>query len=191
MLQELTEEIEETASAVVNGIHTALPGEIVSFDASSGTAAVKPVGRFVTSDGHELDYPLITEVPVVFPFCQQINVGIAYPVKRGDSCLVVISEVELDAWRSGAESEGTLRFDLTNAVAVPGLLKGGNALAAKAVSQNAVIIGTPGAQVSVFDDRVMVSTAGAQLEVSKSGITAGGNLKVDGNILYTGVCQKA
>ena len=31
MLQEVTAEIEKTAKAVVNEIHTALPGEIVSF----------------------------------------------------------------------------------------------------------------------------------------------------------------
>lgn len=191
MLQELTEGIEETAAAVVNDIHTAMPGEIVSFDAGSVTASVKPVGKFLTSDGDELDYPLITEVPVVFPICQQIGAGLAFPVKKGDSCIIIISEVELDAWRSGAESEGALRFDLTNAVAIPGLLKGGSALAAKAVNQNAVMIGTSGAEVGVFGDCVRIRTAGAQLEVSESGITAGGNLKVNGNIFYTGACQKA
>lgn len=191
MLQEFTEEIEETAAAVVNGIHTAMPGEILSFDAGSGTASVQPVGKFVTSDGNELDYPLITEVPVVFPFCQQIHAGMAFPVKKGDSCIVIISEVELDAWRGGAESEGTLRFDLTNAVAIPGLLKGGSALVQKAADQNAVFIGTSGAEVGIFGDYVRIRTAGAQLEVSESGITAGGNLKVNGSIFYTGVCQKA
>lgn len=191
MLQEFTEEIEETAAAIVNDIHTAVPGEIVSFDAGQGMAAVKPVGKFLTSDGNELDYPLITEVPVVFPVCQQIGAGMAYPVKKGDSCLVIISEVELDAWRSGAESEGALRFDLTNAVAIPGLLKGGSTLVAKAAEQDAVVIGTPGAEVCVLRNCIRARTAGAQLEVSERGITAGGNLKVDGNILYTGVCQKA
>ncbi len=190
MLQELTEEIESTAAAVVNDIHTAMPGEVVSFDAGSGTASVQPAGKFLTSDGDELDYPLITEVPVVFPFCQQINVGMAFPVKKGDSCLIIVSEVELDAWRSGAESEGALRFDLTNAVAIPGLQKGGGALVAKAAAQNAVMLGTPGAEIGISGDRVRISTAGAQLEVLESGITAGGNLKVNGNIFYTGVCQK-
>lgn len=48
MLQEFTEEIEETAAAIVNDIHTAVPGEIVSFDAGQGMAAVKPVGKFLT-----------------------------------------------------------------------------------------------------------------------------------------------
>ena len=46
MLQEVTAEIEKTAKAVVNEIHTALPGEIVSFDGA--TATVKPIGQYVT-----------------------------------------------------------------------------------------------------------------------------------------------
>ena len=67
MLQEVTAEIEKTAKAVVNEIHTALPGEIVSFDGA--TATVKPIGQYVTSDGVSLSYPTITEAPVCFPYC--------------------------------------------------------------------------------------------------------------------------
>ena len=77
MLQEFTAEIEQTAKAVVNEIHTALPGEIVSYNAGAGTATVKPIGKYVTSDGKELNYPTITEAPVCFPFCQNAGVGIA------------------------------------------------------------------------------------------------------------------
>lgn len=80
MLQEVTAEIEKTAKAVVNEIHTALPGEIISFD--GGMATVKPIGKYVTSDGVKLDYPTITEAPVIFPFCQSSGVGIAFPVKK-------------------------------------------------------------------------------------------------------------
>lgn len=189
MLQEFTQEVEGTAREVVNEIHTALPGEIVSFDAGSGSASVKPAGKFVTSDGQKLDYPVITEVPVVFPFCQQAGVGVAFPVNAGDSCIIIISEVELDAWRSGAESEGSLRFDLTSAMAVPGLLEGGSDLVKKATDQNAVVIGTSGAEVIISDEGVSVDTGSTMIDVSESGIAVRGDLKVDGNISYTGSCQ--
>lgn len=189
MLQEFTQEVEETARAVVNEIHTAMPGEIVSFNAGSGTATVKPVGKFVTSDGKELDYPVITEAPLAFPFCQQAGVGIAFPVNKGDSCIIIISEVELDAWRSGAESEGSLRFDLTSAMIIPGLLDGGSDLVAKAAKLNAVVVGSSGSEVVVGSDSVQVEVGSTKLEVSESGIAAWGNLKVNGNISYTGSCQ--
>ncbi len=189
MIQEFTQEVEKTARSVVNEIHTAMPGEIVSFNAGSGTATVKPVGKYVTSDGKELDYPVITEAPLTFPFCQQAGVGVAFPVNKGDSCIIIVSEVELDAWRSGAASEGSLRFDLTSAMVIPGLLEGGSNLIAKAVKLNAVIIGSSGAEVIVGGDDVQVDVGGTKLTVSESGTVIGGNLKVKGNISYTGSCQ--
>lgn len=166
MLQELTAEIEATARAVANDIHTALPGEVVSYDAGKCTATVKPVGKFTTSDGTELDYPTITEAPVLFPFCQNAGVGMVFPVKKGDSCLIIISEVELDAWRSGAEPEGPLRFDLTSAVIIPGLMEGGSGASGRASRDNAVVI-----------------TAGdTELSVSDSGVRIKGDLTVDGTV---------
>lgn len=188
MLQEFTQGIEDTARAVINDIHTAMPGEIISFDAASGVASVKPVGKFVTADGKKLDYPIITEVPVVFPFCQQAGVGMAFPVSRGDSCIVIISEVELDAWRSGAESESSLRFDLTSAMAIPGLLEGGSDLAVKAAEKNAAVLGASGVAVIVSDENVRVETGGAAFEISDSGVSIDGDLKVRGSIFYTADC---
>lgn len=170
MLQEFIQEIENTVKAIVNDVHTALPGEIVSYDAMTGTATVSPIGKFVTSDNRILEYPKIAEVPVVFPYCSTAEAGIILPVKPGDSCIVIVSEVELDEWRSGAESDGPLRFDLTNAVVIPGLLKKGKELHQEAVDKDAVV----------------VVAKEVTLSVSKKCITARGDFKVDGDILYTG-----
>lgn len=164
MLQEFTAEIEKTAKAIVNEIHTALPGEIISFD--GGMATAKPIGKYVTSDGVKLDYPTVTEAPVIFPYCQNSGVGIAFPVRPGDSCLIIVSEVELDAWRTGSESLGSLKFDLSSAVVIPGMLKKSDSLAMRAASSNSVIIKAGGTEVSV----------------SSGGCTIKGNLTVTGNV---------
>lgn len=186
MLQEFAQQVEETARSVVNEIHTALPGEIVSFNPDSGMATVQPNGKYVTPDGTQLAYPTITEVPVTYPYCQSAGVGIAFPVSKGDSCLIIISEVELDEWRSGAESEASLRFDLTSAMAIPGLLLGGGDIISKACKQNAVVIGAGGTEVIVSSDSATIEADGKQLKVSDSGIEITGNLKVKGNITATG-----
>lgn len=186
MRQELTQAIEDTARAVVNEVHTMLPGEIVSFDADKCMATVKPIGKYVTSNNKSFDYPSISEVPLVFPYCQQTKVGMAFPVNTGDSCLIIISEVELDEWRSGAESEGSLRYDLTNAVAIPGLMKSGGDLIAKAVNKNAAIIGAPGAELSVGKNTVEITVGDSTFSISEVGIAIGGDLTVTGNISYTG-----
>ena len=186
MYQELSQEIENTARAVIDEIHTALPGEIISFSAETGMAAVKPNGRYITSDGKKLEYPVITEVPLVFPFCQQAGVGMAFPVNKGDSCIIIISEVELDEWRSGAQSEGSLRFDLTSAMAVSGLLLGGGELFGKAIKENAVVLGASGVELAVSGDGVEVKVDSMTFSISDSVITAGGDLKVKGDIISTG-----
>jgi len=189
MRQELTRAIEKTARAVVEEIHTALPCEITHVDTKRGTVSVQPKGKYVTSDKKVLSYPVLTEVPVVFPYCQQSEVGIAFPIKRGDCCIVIISEVELDEWRSGARSEGPLRFDLSSAMAIPGLLNGETNLVSKAIKSNSVVIGSPKAEVSVGDN-VEVNVGSTNFIVSERGIAIGGDLKVEGNISYTGTILK-
>lgn len=170
MLQELVQQIEETAKAVVNDIHTAVPGEIISFDASTGLAVVQPKGRHQTSDGTMLEYPKITDVPVVYPFSKVSGVGVAFPVEPGDSCLVIVSEIELDEWRSGAKSEAPLRFDLTSAIIIPGLIVGGTTAMKKACSQNAVVISAGATQIVASEDRIALC----------------GDVTVEGDVYVTG-----
>lgn len=190
MLQEFTAEIEQTAKAVVNEIHTALPGEIVSYNAGAGTATVKPIGKYVTSDGKELNYPTITEAPVCFPFCQNAGVGIAFPVKKGDSCIIIISEVELDSWRSGADSEGSLRFDLTSAMVIPGLLEGGNEASEKAAKENSVIVTAGDVTLAVSGDGCKVDTGSTVMNVTDDGVSIKGNLTVTGDVKAGSVSLK-
>lgn len=140
MLQEFVQQIEETAKHVMSEIHTALPGTIVSVDAEKGTVSIKPCGTYMTSSGKKLEYPVLTEVPLVFPFSQSSGAGIVFPVQAGDGCLVIISETALDEWRSSAKSETSLRYDLTNAIAIPGLLSAGGSLVAKACAQHSVMV---------------------------------------------------
>lgn len=172
MLQEFARQVEQTARDVVDEIHTALPAKVISFDPMKGTAEVKPCGSYGMSDGTCVEYPIITEVPVVFPFSQTAGVGIGFPVRSGDSCLVVMSEVELDEWRSGAAAGGALRFDLSSAIAIPGLLSSGAGLAARACSLNAVVVSAGEAEVAVSGSGVSIS----------GNVTINGSLNVNGNI---------
>lgn len=182
MLQEFTQQVEETAKAVVSDIHTALPGKIVSFDPEKGTAVVQPKGKFITQDGFRLEYPKITDVPVAFPFCQQSNIGMVFPVKKDDNCMIIVSEVELDEWRSGAESEASLRFDLTSAMVIPNLMLGGSAVMQEAVNQNAVIIVASGVKVTIGNGSVTVNgSVNVTGDVRAGGISLAGHTHI-GNL---------
>lgn len=123
---------------------------------------------------------------MAFPVCQSAGVGIAYPVKPGDSCIIIVSEVELDEWRSGAAAEGALQFDLSSAMAVPGLLTGGSEMIQKACAQDAVVISAGTAEVLVSEDQITASVGSTEFKLSEADIAVRGSLKVDGDISYTG-----
>lgn len=178
MMQELVQQIEETAKSVMNEIHTALPGKIVSVNLQNGTAQINPCGKYVMRDGKKLEYPMLTEVPLVFPFSQAAETGIVFPVNVGDSCLIILSEVELDEWRSSAETEAPLRYDLTSAIAIPGLLSSGQELVEKACTQNAVIV-----RGKLMVEGEVVFSGNLNIE---GNITTSGSLEVGGNITTSG-----
>ena len=48
MMQEFAQQVEDTAKAVMGEMHTAIPGTIVSYDCNTGTAVVKPSGKYTT-----------------------------------------------------------------------------------------------------------------------------------------------
>ena len=54
MIQEVVQEIENTVRDGLKGIHTAMPGEITSFDPGSGRATVKPNGQYTSSSGKRM-----------------------------------------------------------------------------------------------------------------------------------------
>lgn len=171
MLQDLVQQVEETAKSVINDIHTALPGRIESYDPNSNLAVIQPIGRFMTPDKKSLTYPTLVDVPLMFPYSQKSDTGVTFPISSGDFCLIIISEVELDQWRKNEKSNAPLKFDLTSAIAIPGLILGGVSSTSKACGKGAVIINSGGIEISV----------------SHGGIDIIGNVTIKGNLNVSGV----
>ena len=165
MLQEFAQEIESTVRAEIENIHTSIPGKIVDFNVNSGTATVKPYGRF-KFNGEYKEMPAISEVPVMFPYSSSIGVGIAFPGVAGDDCMLLISEFELDEWRNGAKTIVPLRFDFTSAVAIPGLCK----------------VPSQSMQQATKDKAVIISSGPTTLSISEKGLVIKGNVEINGNI---------
>jgi hypothetical protein len=125
-------------NAINNGlesVHTCIPGKIVSFDNVKCLANVKPSISYVSSSGEVLAMPTVYNVPVVFSRTQ--NTAITFPIENGDGVLLIFSERSLDAWMlsngSDVDPKDDRRFDLTDAIAIPGLFPSGKG---KAVSSN-------------------------------------------------------
>ena len=73
-----------------------IPGIIDSFDAVRRVATVLPAYNRVYNDGTVVHMPLIPDLPV--QTIQGGGVHAAFPIKRGDECTVVFSDIDLDAW---------------------------------------------------------------------------------------------
>lgn len=113
------------------GIWTALPGHVVSFDADAVTAVIQPGigGKVGAQDGttKTVSLPVITDVPVVFP--RGGGCTLTFPVAAGDECLIVFASRAIDAWaQSGGvqAASDTRKHDLSDAFAIIGPMSQAN-----------------------------------------------------------------
>jgi len=104
-------------------IHTMIPGKIESYSGhTERKAKVKPLVRLRAVNGEELDIPPIDNVPVIFPSSGTFS--LLYPLKKGDGCLILFSEVGIGAYLKGkveVTADSLSKFALTDAICIPGL----------------------------------------------------------------------
>lgn len=108
-----------------NQIRVAMPGIIQSFDPDAVTAVVQPAIKSVETDNDgnrtTKDYPMLVDVPVVFP--RGGGCTLTFPVKAGDECLVIFADRCIDFWwQSGGVQEPVddRMHDLSDAFAIVG-----------------------------------------------------------------------
>ncbi len=104
----------------ISGIHTAAPGKVISYDPATGLASVQPSLKLKVPDSRLVDFPVIVGVPVVWPTAAGGAASVTLPLKPGDGVLIVWAERSLDDWLLGGESDDPRKFDLTDAIAIPG-----------------------------------------------------------------------
>jgi len=166
------EEINKTVRQEIDGIHTAIPAEIISFNAITCRATVLPKAKIRLKDGREIEYPILNDVPICFPFQQSENVAIAFPIKAGDSCLVVFCEQALDTWLEEGDTASEIRFSLTNAIIIPGLVKTPLSAIREATESDSIIIKNGDAKISLKDGKTEI----------KGSVSIDGDLTVLGTI---------
>jgi hypothetical protein len=113
-----------------NEIHTAMPGIIKSFDATTQTASVQPcIHRFFRGDGFK-ELPRLFDVPVVFP--RGGGFVLTFPIAAGDECLLIFSERAIDNWHAKGGTQPPSEFrthDLSDAFAQVGAASLGKVVA--------------------------------------------------------------
>lgn len=106
----------------LSNIHTALPGEIISYDYTTQSASIQPLLNKVWSYGDPTPMPILENVPVIFP--RAGGASLTFPVVSGDTCLLLFIERSVDLWKtSGGQvsPDDPRKFNLSDGVAIMGL----------------------------------------------------------------------
>jgi len=150
-IMNLSDVVNQVIGTYMSDIHTCMPGEIISYQSSKKTATVLPSVKMKFSTDEILSMPLITNVPVFFPGSS--DAVIHFPLKKGDSGLLVFSEKSLENWiaSSGGEVEpgDPRKFSLTDAFFIPGVFTPKNP--GKAVTGSGMEILYKDAKINITD----------------------------------------
>ncbi len=116
-MADFTEAVRTVVNSRLSTVFSAMPGKIVKI--GNGKADVEPVINIAGSSR----LPVLPDIPVVFPASN--TAGFVLDINKGDTVLLVFSNSSLDEWLNGnggsVETDDPRRFDLTDAVAIPGL----------------------------------------------------------------------
>lgn len=117
----LVDVIDEALDDFRRGLWTAAPGIVQAYDATTQTASVQPavMNAYYDEEGNRVAerMPVIHDVQVQFP-------SVTFPLKKGDTCLLVFCSSSIDIWsaRGGeVDPRDERRFSLSDAVCIPGL----------------------------------------------------------------------
>ena len=102
-------------------VHVSMIGKIETFDPQTNRASITPVGKFTAPDWREIPYPTIHNVPLQFPCGNGGKSGCTFPVKQGDTCIIIFSDHQIENFLSGEKSDDMRNHSLNDAYAIPTL----------------------------------------------------------------------
>lgn len=107
-------------------IHTMIPGKFVSYDDGTNKATVVPLVKWQRKINNSLvtvEIPPIENVPVLF--FRTNSFYLKFPIKKNDGCAIYFSESAIGNFLNDTgnivDPESPSRFNLTDAICVPGL----------------------------------------------------------------------
>lgn len=174
--------IYEIVKYTLGEVNTAIPARVLEYDPEERRASVQPTVKRRYKDGSVVSRAPITDVPVVFPSAG--GGTITFPVKPGDTVLLIFSQRSIDRW---VQSEGgevdpldNRKHDISDAIAIPGLAPFPAALPAD-----------PDNVTIEFGSVSINLTPGGAVEITApGGVTINGDVTVDGDVVADGISLK-
>ena len=117
-------ERDKLKSDIMFNMRCCIPCIVQSFDYKTGTVECQPAIREkIINQNEEIEYkniPLLINVPVVFPSNSEYS--IIFPLKKGDECLVLFSDLPIDNFWEKGNVQNPIedrRHDLSDGIAIP------------------------------------------------------------------------
>lgn len=122
----LKDALAAATSKALEGVHTSMPGTVVSYDRTTQTATIRPAIRQTYRDGSGKltteKLPDIPSVPVLFP--TSAAASFTFELAAGDPVILLVGEASTDEYRTSGDEDNNpqdvRRFDLSDSVAIPG-----------------------------------------------------------------------
>ena len=105
-------------------IHVSMIGKIESYNPQTNRASITPVGTMTCPDWQELPYPTIHNVPIQYPCGNGGKSGVSFPIKQGDTCIIIFADHQIENFLSGEKSDDMRNHSLNDAYAIPTLFSG-------------------------------------------------------------------
>jgi uncharacterized protein (DUF2345 family) len=137
-----------------NSIRVCMPAKIEIYDFKIQKASVKIDMKELYEDGSNIDYPVVSGVPVVF--MASGGASITLPVKKGDTCLLLFTDRDMSNWLLGGTGQNpnsTRMHNLSDAIALMGLFP--FTKASQAENNTDVLITYSGSKIILKPDGVL------------------------------------
>ena len=161
---------------IISKMYCSLPAIISSVNYENQTLEANPVTimRKVDDSGKVTDFKLPMLIDVPFQCYKGGNYSITVPIKEGDECLIVFTDVDFSAWWQNGGfnfAEHGFRHAYSNAMAIVGFSSEINAI--PEYNPNAV-------EIRNFDGTQKISVSPEGINIKSAKITLDGNVTITG-----------
>jgi hypothetical protein len=163
---ELANVILDAIDSALIDVHTALPGAVQTYDATTQTAEIEIQTKRILerSDGSYLseELPILVNVPVAV--WGSVDYLLGFALSPGDTGMLVFSETSLDQWRTKGEVTSPSdieRHGLSGAVFWPGGVRDVSQILADVLTSGAVFGKRGGAQLRANGTTMEATSSGA------------------------------
>jgi hypothetical protein len=179
--------IQSLTRKISSNMRVAMPATIEAYDFKTQKASVKIDMQEAYGEDSLIDYPVLTNVPVIFP--RSGAASLTMPVVRGDTCLVLFFDRDMTSWLLGAKAaipKSKRYHDLNDAVVIMGLSPFSTPSPAKnntdvlLTYHGSNLVLKPNGEIDINSaEKLNIKTKDIDIDCANANIKASGDVSID------------